>query len=639
MKEYGYVRVGASVPKMEVANPIFNVKEIKAQIDLAISRQIDILVFPELSITGYTCGDLFHQEILLDKSYDALKQLVLYSKDKDLLFIVGAPIKVSNLLFNTAVVFYRGKILGVVPKTYIPNYNEFYEKRWLSSSNNLLPDEIELCGQKVLFGTDILFEDKKRKHIKFGIEICEDLWCIFPPSNNYVINGATMIFNLSASNEITGKYEYRKDLVKMQSAKTISAYIYTSSGVNESTTDLVFSGASMIYENGSLLKENERFDFGSNLIEADVDIQRLVSERNRNTSYMGITNDLKFRIVYFELSDKKQVLNRIYSKTPFVPDKTELMCNRCNEVLSIQSYALAKRLKHTGFCKTVIGISGGLDSTLAFLVIVRAYEIFGIDNKNIIAVTMPGFGTSDRTYKNAICLVNNYGATLKEISIKEASLLHYKDIGHDISVHDITYENVQARERTQILMDVANKENAIVVGTGDLSELALGWCTYNGDHMSMYSVNASIPKTLVKYLVRFVAINDEKSRKVLFDILDTPISPELLPPSEDDQISQVTEDKIGPYILHDFFLYHFFRYGASPRKILYLANKTFDNMFSNEEIEKWLKLFIKRFFSQQFKRSCVPDGVKVGSVSLSPRGDFRMPSDASSDIWITDLDD
>ena len=639
MKEFGFIRVGASVPKLKVADTIFNTEEIKKQIDLAISKNIDILTFPELSITGYTCNDLFLHNTLIDNTLNSLKNLIKFSKEKDIVFIVGAPIKKDNCLFNTAVVINKGKILGIIPKTYIPNYNEFYEKRWFASSKKLITNEINLFGENIPFKTNIIFADKNINENKFAIEICEDLWSVFPPSNNHALNGANIIFNLSASNEIIGKYEYRKDLVKIQSAKTISAYVYSSCGINESSTDILFSGSSMIYENGSLLKENNRFDFESNLIYADIDVKKLANDRVQNISYMDIIKDTSYQTVYFESSNKKQKLKRIYSKTPFIPSNELVRTKRCEEILNIQSSALAKRLKHTGIFKTVIGISGGLDSTLAFLVITKAYAKLGIDNKNIIAVTLPGFGTTDRTYNNAIELIKSYKATLREISIKEACITHFKDIGHEINNHDITYENSQARERTQILMDLANKENALVIGTGDLSELALGWCTYNGDHMSMYAVNSSIPKTLVKYLVKFMAdTQKENIKKVLYDILDTPISPELLPPTKNGKIKQITEDNVGPYILHDFYLYHFLRYKASPKKIFELAKNTFKDEYENEEILKWLKVFIKKFFTQQFKRSCMPDGVKVGSITLSPRGDLRLPSDASYNVWMEELE-
>lgn len=637
MNEYGYVKVGASTLELKVSDTIYNVQMIKKQIDEAVNKNIQIISFPELSITGYTCGDLFNQDILIDKSYEGLKDLVDYSKDKMIVIIVGSPIKCENKLYNCAVVINNGKILGIVPKTYIPNYNEFYEMRWFKSSNDLKIKEINLFNEIVPIGVDLIFTSKLDDELKFGVEICEDVWSLYPKSNDYASSGASIIFNLSASNETIGKYDFRKELIKMQSIKTISGYVYSSSGINESSTDLLFSGSSLIYENGKLLSENNRFDFNSNLIYSDIDIKRLVNDRRKNTSFISNT-DKEYRNIYFTTS-KNNLISRKYSKYPFVPSNEDKREERCKEIINIQSSALAKRLKHTNIQKCVIGVSGGLDSTLAFLVIKKAFEKLKIDNKNIIAVTMPGFGTTNRTYENALDLIKINNATLKEIDIKKACLVHYSDIDQDINNHDITYENAQARERTKILMDIANKENALVIGTGDLSELALGWCTYNGDHMSMYSVNSSIPKTLVKYLVKYIADTDKKNKKVLYDILSTPISPELLPADEKGNIKQITEDKIGPYILHDFYLYHFFRYGALPKKIYMLAVNTFENEYSKEEILKWLKVFIKRFFTQQFKRSCMPDGVKVGSISLSPRGDLRMPSDASYNIWIKELEE
>ena len=638
MKEYGYIRVGAVVPELKVANTEYNTKEIIKQIKNAYKKDIDIISFPELSITGYTCGDLFLQDLLLDRSLECLKLICRETKDLDIISIVGAPIRAENQIFNCGIVITKGKIIGIVPKTYIPNYSEFYEKRWFASSNNKRENYIEIDKEKIPFTTNIIFEDKDNKAISFAIEICEDLWCNFPPSNNHTLNGASIIFNLSSSNEIVGKYEYRKNLVKMQSAKTISAYIYTSSGVNESTTDVLFSGHAMIAENGTLLKENKRFDFNSNMIYEDIDVFKIMNNRYKDISYMGVVTDLDYIRVSIDIKDNKKDIVREYSPYPFVPKNDLKRKERCEEIFNIQASALAKRIKYTGMNKCVIGVSGGLDSTLAFLVIVEAFKKLGIDNKNIIAITMPGFGTTDRTYTNAINFIKSYNATLKEVNIKEACLVHFKDIDHDVNTHDITYENTQARERTQILMDVANKEKALVIGTGDLSELALGWCTYNGDHMSMYAVNTSIPKTLVRYLVEYVALNEKDNlrKNTILDILDTPISPELLPPDKNGKITQLTESSVGPYVLHDFFLYHFLRYGASPKKIYFIAKKTFKD-YSEEEILKWLKFFIKRFFTQQFKRSCIPDGVKVGTISLSPRGDLRMPSDSDFTDWLNDI--
>lgn len=640
MKELGFIRVGAIVNKLALANPLKNAEVIIKEIKKAETLGVSIVTTPELSFTGYTCGDLFLQEQLLDDSIKALEQVLNETKDIDIISILGMPLRHDNQLFNCAVVITKGKILGVIPKTYIPNYQEFYEARWFSSSKELITEEIEILGQLVPITTNILFQDKTLKEATFGIEICEDLWTINPPSNNHALAGATMIFNLSSSNELIGKQEYRKSLVSSQSARTISAYIYASSGVMESTSDILFGGASMIYENGSILAENKRFELESNIITADIDVLKLANDRIKNRSFMKNTNLEEYKIIKLDIKDNIKELNREYKEYPFVPSNELERNKRCEEIIEIQSTALARRLIQVGNPKCVIGMSGGLDSTLAFLVIVKAYEKLKRNPKDIIGITMPGFGTTDRTYQNSMDLVKEYGAALKEISIKDASLLHMKDIGLPETDRSVTYENIQARERTQILMDVANMENGLVIGTGDLSELALGWCTYNGDHMSMYAVNTSIPKTLVRYLVAWIKdTTDGKKKKVLQDILDTPISPELLPPDEAGNILQKTESSIGPYVLHDFYLYHFLRYGATPKKIYTLAKHTFKNSFSKEEIKKWLKVFIRRFFTQQFKRNCIPDGVKVGSISLSPRGDLRMPSDASYEAWIKELED
>lgn len=639
MKELGFIRVGAIVNKLALANPLKNADVIIKEIKKAETLGVSIVTTPELSLTGYTCGDLFLQEQLLDDSIKALEQVLNETKDIDIISILGMPLRHDNQLFNCAVVITKGKILGVIPKTYIPNYQEFYEARWFSSSKELITEEIEILGQLVPITTNILFQDKTLKEATFGIEICEDLWTVNPPSNNHALAGATMIFNLSSSNELIGKQEYRKSLVSSQSARTISAYIYASSGVMESTSDILFGGASMIYENGSILAENKRFELESNIITADIDVLKLANDRIKNKSFMKNTNLEEYKIIKLDIKDNIKELNREYKEYPFVPSNELERNKRCEEIIEIQSTALARRLIQVGNPKCVIGMSGGLDSTLAFLVIVKAYEKLKRNPKDIIGITMPGFGTTDRTYQNSIDLVKEYGGTLKEISIKDAALLHMKDIGLPETDRSITYENIQARERTQILMDVANMENGLVIGTGDLSELALGWCTYNGDHMSMYAVNTSIPKTLVRYLVAWVKdTTDGKKKEVLQDILDTPISPELLPPDEAGNILQKTESSIGPYVLHDFYLYHFLRYGATPKKIYTLAKHTFKNSFSKEEIKKWLKVFIRRFFTQQFKRNCIPDGVKVGSISLSPRGDLRMPSDASMEAWLKELD-
>lgn len=635
-KKFGYVRVAASVPELKVANVEFNTKEVIKEIKALDKEGVQIVTFPELCLTGYTCADLFSQDILITKSKEAIKEIIDSTKLLDIISIIGAPIVCDNQLFNCGVVINKGKILGIVPKTYIPNYGEFYEKRWFSTNNTLTSKTINLFGKEIPIGIDLVFRDINDSKFTFGIEICEDLWSPKAPSVEAALNGATMIFNLSASNEVIGKAQYRRNLINMQSAKNVCAYIYSSSGVNESSTDLVFSGYAGISENGSMLVENERFNFKTNHIISDVDIQRLMNNRIKDISFMGIGAINNYRVIDIDLKDNNNDLKRIYDAYPFVPSNEDKRAERCSEIINIQACGLAKRIKHTGMKKCVIGISGGLDSTLAFLVIIEAYRKLGISFDNLIGVTMPGFGTTGRTYNNALTLMKNYGVTMREVSIKEASLQHFKDIGLEETDRSVTYENTQARERTQILMDIANKEGGLVIGTGDLSELALGWCTYNGDHMSMYAVNTSIPKTLVRYLVKYFADieQNEECKKTILDILDTPISPELLPPSKDGKIEQQTESVVGPYILHDFFLYHFMRYGASPDKIKYIACKTFDGMYDEATIDKWLKFFIKRFFNQQFKRSCLPDGPKVGTISVSPRGDLRMPSDADSSIWL-----
>lgn len=630
MNEYGYVRCAAASLKMEVANPRWNEQEIEHVIAEAVSNGVAILVLPECAMTGYTCADLFFQKTLLEETEHQIAKLKKFLEGKEIIVAVGAPIQIENKLYNMGIVLQKGHILGMVPKTYLPNYNEFYEQRWFASSADLKESELEFLGEKVPVGKDLLFGNQ---NTYFALEICEDLWSVTPPSDTYALNGATILLNLSASNETIGKKEYRENLIKMHSAKQISAYVYASSGPLESTTDILFSGATLIYENGSKLAEGKRFQFDNTLTIADVDVEKLLHDRMKNTSFH--TNQLEpVRKIHCSIPATNQPIRRTYAKYPFVPSNPNKRNERANEILTIQSCALARRLKHTGSKKCILGVSGGLDSTLAYLVILRAFDILKIAPQNLIAVTMPGFGTTDRTYQNAKELIRKTGATLREVSIKDACILHYKDIGHDAGNHDVTYENAQARERTQILMDIANQESGLVIGTGDLSELALGWCTYNGDHMSMYAVNTSIPKTLVRYLVEYEMQNNETLHDVLKSILDTPISPELLPPSKDGKILQKTESKIGPYMLHDFFLYHFLRNGFSTKKIFYLAKETFKDDYEEEELRKWLTVFMKRFFSQQFKRSCLPDGVKVGSVSLSPRGDLRMPSDATSKIWI-----
>ena len=636
MKENGFVRVGALVNKLSLGNAIENAKEISRQIKKAYEAGVEIIVTPELSLTGYTCGDMFLQDKLIKDSIIGLEYVLSETKSLNIISIIGMPISTNNALFNCGVVINRGKLLGIIPKTYIPNYKEFYECRWFSSSLNLDINEIELLGQKVPIGCDLLFQDRKNPNITFAIEICEDLWVVTPPSNDYAKSGATIIFNLSSSNELIGKHNYRKNLISSQSSKTISAYIYASSGMLESTSDILFGGASLIYENGTLLKEGERFLTESNIIYQDIDVLRLVNDRRVNKSFNFSSDNKIYRRINIDIHNNISKLERKYSKYPFVPKDDILRNERCLEIINIQSSALARRLIQLNYPKCVIGMSGGLD---AFLVTVRAFEKLNLDNKDIIGITMPGFGTTDRTYNNSIKLVESYNATLKEINIKEACTIHMKDIGLNPTDISITYENIQARERTQILMDVANMEKGIVIGTGDLSELALGWCTYNGDHMSMYSVNSSIPKTLIRYLVKWFMDNEKDIRHdVLKDILSTPISPELLPPDKYGNIVQKTENSIGPYVLHDFFLYHFLRYGVRPKKLYFLALNTF-NDFSREDILNYLKIFINRFFTQQFKRNCVPDGIKVGSISLSPRGDLRIPSDMEYKSYLKELDE
>ncbi len=650
--DYGFLRIAAAVPRLKVADCSFNSGEITGLISKAEELGANIVVFPELSITGYTCGDLFHQHALLKQAEIQLGKILADTSDMDVTAVVGMPARSENQLFNCAVVIQKGRIIGVVPKSYIPGYKEYYEERWFAPGKNAISGCMDICGQQAPFGTDILFEmNIGGNRTSFGMEICEDLWVPIPPSSYQAIAGASILINLSASNDLIGKCEYRRELVRQQSGKCVAAYVYTSSGIDESTTDIVFGGHAIIAENGGILAESVRFLREEQLVCSDIDIQKLENDRFKNTSFMEAQNVKAFRKVHLDLTSPerpglkigigdKSRLYRHIDAYPFVPSETGARDARCKEIFQIQTSGLAKRLEHTGIKKVVIGISGGLDSTLALLVAAKTFDILGIPRENISAVTMPGFGTTGTTYTNALQLIKSIKAGLLEIDIKPACLQHFYDIGHDPSVLDVTYENVQARERTQILMDLANKQGALVVGTGDLSELALGWCTYNGDHMSMYSVNCGIPKTLVKYLVKWVADNmaDKESRDVLQSILDTPITPELLPPSPDGSIEQRTEDIIGPYELHDFFLYHMVRYGAPPEKILFLASKAFEGVYPAETVKTWIKIFYKRFFSQQFKRSCLPDGPKVGTISLSPRGDWRMPSDAQATLWLEALD-
>lgn len=634
MNNYGFVKIACACPKLKVANPSYNKDEIIKVINEAYQNGAKVLLTPELSISSYTCADLFFNDTLLKGCEDALSEIVENSAGKDMAIIVGMPIRHRLCLYNCAVVILNGEILGVVPKEYIANYSEFYEKRWFASGSDVF-EEIRLCGENVSLGS-FLFD--LGSGIIMGIEICEDLWVPIPPSSKMSLSGANLILNLSASNELVTKDEYRTDLIKMQSATNICAYMYASSGVHESTTDLLFSGSLVIAENGSIISKGKRFSRENEIIYGFVDIEKLNHERIHNTSFNDNAKQSFYDsdIIEASLEDiELSGFNRYIDPHPFVPDNEDLRLERCREIFNIQSSALAKRLEHTSLKSLVVGISGGLDSTLALLVASETMKLLGYDSKNIIGVTMPGFGTTDRTYTNAINLMKSLGVTIKEISIKDACIQHMKDIDHDPSIHDITYENTQARERTKILMNLSNKYGGLLVGTGDLSEMALGWCTYNGDHMSMYAVNVSIPKTLVSHLVDTVArFSDDKTKEILMDVLDTPVSPELLPPTKDGKIAQKTEDNIGPYELHDFFLYHFMRFGSTKEKIFFLAKEAFKDKYTDEIIAKWLDNFMRRFFISQFKRSCVPDGPKVGSVSLSPRGDLRMPSDADFSLWM-----
>lgn len=622
----GFVRVAAAIPELRVADCAFNLSKIVELVCKAELEKVQILCFPELSITAYTCADLFLQQQLLLNAEKALKDLMLLTYSTSVVVIVGVPIRSDNQLFNAAVVLQSGKILGAVPKTNLPNQNEFYEKRWFASASNLSSKSVQLVNELIPFGTDLLFT---AENFTFAIELCEDLWVPLPPSTQHALHGADLIFNLSASNELIGKHIYLKQLIEQQSARCLVGYVYASAGAGESTTDVVFAGNGFIAENGKIIKSSERFSFEPQLIISEIDVERLRADRLRNNNFCNDRSDRIYRSIEINTACQQDfTLSRLFDKHPFVP----ALRNRdesCEEIFSIQVGGLAKRWIHTKAEKVVIGISGGLDSTLALLVCVKTADKLGFDRKRIVGITMPGFGTTKRTHTNAIQLMEALGITQLEIPIKDACLQHFKDIDHPASLQNITYENTQARERTQILMDVANKENGLVIGTGDLSELALGWATYNGDHMSMYAVNSGIPKTLVRYLVDWAAHQlDSISMGILVDVLDTPVSPELLPADLNGDISQKTEDIVGPYELHDFYLYYLVRFGFSPTKILFLAKNAFAESYSHEVIEKWLKVFIRRFFAQQFKRSCMPDGPKVGSINLSPRGDWRMPSDA-----------
>lgn len=680
----GFIKVACAVPLVKVADCKYNVEQTEAQIAQAEKQGVEIIVFPELGITSYTCQDLFQQNLLLNASESAVLHLLDFMRELDVIVIIGLPVIVGDLLLNCGMVIQQGRIVGVIPKTYLPDYGEFYEKRWFASSQDLKETTIRYAGQHIVVTSDPqIFVTSDG--VQFGVEICEDVWAPVPPSNTLALAGADIIFNLSASDAVVGKYNYLKSLLSQQSSRTITGYVYAASGFGESTQDVVYAGNGLIYEKGTLLAEGKRFTFEGQIQTAQIDIEMLRAERRTNSTYVNaqrqVNNYAKQKgfadhfspnqfaifnngstIHYLQclpclkLYDFK--LDREINPHPFLPD-AERMDESCEEVLNIQSMGLATRIKHIGCRNVVLGISGGLDSTLALLVCVLTFDKLGYDRKGIIGVTMPGFGTTDRTYHNAIDLMRELGITIKEIDIRKSVNQHFEDIGHDSGIHDVTYENSQARERTQILMDLSNQLGALVVGTGDMSELALGWATYNGDHMSMYGVNAGVPKTMIRFLVRFYAqrlIHEEHITRVLMDVIDTPISPELTPADEHGTIKQKTEDLVGPYELHDFFLYHFLRFGFRPRKVFLLAKKAFaetkqqphqgveDDLlkmtgcYDEETIKQWLKVFCKRFFSQQFKRSCLPDGPKVSSVSLNPRGDWRMPSDATSRLWLEECD-
>ena len=631
----GFVKVAAATPDIRVADVEFNTQNIINAMEEAQKNGAKILVFPELCVTGYTCSDLFDHSVLLKASRKALLEIAENTNDKDMLVFVGAPLEVNGKLYNVAAAMNQGEIIGFTTKTFLPNYGEFYEMRQFTPGPQTVR-EITVEGKKIPFGPQILFQAEGMEELVVAAEICEDVWSPIPPSIQAALEGATVIVNCSASDETIGKDTYRRALISGQSARLISGYIYANAGEGESTTDLVFGGHNIIAENGTVLKESSRYV--NEIIYSELDLQRITGERRKNTTFQPLDEETLVRVP-FTVEETKTFLTRTFPKKPFVPSDEQTRAQRCEEILTIQAMGLKKRLAHTNARTAVVGISGGLDSTLALLVTARAFDMLGRDKKDIIAVTMPCFGTTDRTYQNACEMSKKVGATLIEVPIADAVNVHFRDIGHDPEDHSVTYENCQARERTQVLMDIANKTWGMVIGTGDLSELALGWATYNGDHMSMYGVNASVPKTLVRHLVKYAAddTKDEALKNVLYDVLDTPVSPELLPPKDGD-IAQKTEDLVGPYELHDFFLYFMLRFGYEPSKIFRIACMTFDGEYDKETIFKWLETFCRRFFSQQFKRSCLPDGPKVGTVALSPRGDWRMPSDACVAVWMKDLE-
>ena len=631
----GFVKVAAVTPDIRVADVEFNKEQICRKMDEAAASGAKIIVFPELCVTGYTCSDLFTQDVLLDHAREVLTEIAAHTRDMDALVFVGAPLAVDGELYNVAAAMNHGKILGLTTKTFLPNYGEFYEMRQFREGPEKAR-EIEFDGEMVPFGPKILFTAKQMEHLIVAAEICEDVWSPVPPSIEAVREGATVIVNCSASDETIGKATYRESLIEGQSARLIAGYIYSNAGEGESTTDLVFGGHNLIAENGTILAESKRFENG--IIYSEIDVNRLMSERRKNTTFKTAKERTLTRVP-FDIEITKTELTRVFPSRPFVPSENRERAKRCEEILTIQAMGLKKRLEHTHAKCAVVGISGGLDSTLALLVTAKAFDALGLDRKHIISVTMPCFGTTDRTYNNACKMSLSLGAELREVPIAAAVMQHFKDIGHDPEDHSVTYENSQARERTQVIMDIANANGGMVIGTGDMSELALGWATYNGDHMSMYGVNASVPKTLVRHLVQYYAdtTDDKELQEVLYDVLDTPVSPELLPP-KDGKIAQKTEDLVGPYELHDFFLYYFLRFGYAPSKIYRIAKYSFAGEYDDETIYKWLRTFCWRFFAQQFKRSCLPDGPKVGTVALSPRGDWRMPSDACVASWMQDLE-
>lgn len=641
--KHGFITVAAAIPSVKVADCYYNEKQLESLIAQAEGKGVEIIVFPELCITGYTCQDLFGQQLLLEEAEKAVLKLLDFTRSLDIIAIVGLPVVCGDLLLNCAAVIQKGDLLSLIPKTYLPNYSEFYEKRWFASAQDLDDTDLPFAGKTMhVTAEPTLFRTCDGVH--FGVEICEDVWAPAPPSNHLALSGAELIFNLSASDELIGKHDYLKSVLAQQSARTMTGYVYSGCGYGESTQDVVYGGNAMIYENGKLLVEADRFSMEPQMMITQIDVEKLRTERRTNSTYVNAQHSYSAKIINAHgIQPRDFQLIREIDAHPFIP-KTADMKQSCEEIFSIQVMGLAKRIEHTHSKKVIVGISGGLDSTLALLVCVKTFDKLKMDRKGIVGVTMPGFGTTDRTYNNAINLMKSLGITLMEISIAKAVTQHFKDIGHDAAVHDVTYENSQARERTQILMDLSNQLGGLVVGTGDLSELALGWATYNGDHMSMYGVNASVPKTLIQYLVRYVAEterkekDDQKTYEILMDVVDTPISPELIPADENGNIKQKTEDLVGPYELHDFFLYYFLRFGFRPQKIFLLAQHAFKGSYDDVTIKKWLTTFLRRFFAQQFKRSCLPDGPKVGSVSLSPRGDWRMPTDASSAMWLKECE-